>query len=284
MIEKARSMRDELLNEFYEKIPLYEKDIIEALQKVSSDTAYLKSIMASYNFDNEKDEIEFYKEIKPEFDSTIIFLFRLHSIILNCPTAHQKQIDYFDTEIIKIKKFYSNNKEFLLYFNSGSTHLDKFYFLKRDEFIWINPDEGILFDERFLTPMSSKIACLKAWIKLETILKITIQTLTPVLQNGNSNSHKENTVILKWTGKINDIVELGYFIYCSRQINNGEVSINQIFEWIQSSLHINVGNQYRTWQANLIRKNPTQGIDKMVNNYKEYIDNTLLNPRYYNNK
>ncbi|RFM34451.1 RteC domain-containing protein [Chitinophaga silvisoli] len=282
MLEKARSMRNELRNEFYEKIPFEENEIIAAIQKVSSETAHLKSVMANHNFDNENEEIEFYKDIKPEFDSTIIFLFRLLSIIINCPTSKDKQIEYYDIEITKIKKFYSNNKEFLLYNKSGGTHLDKFYFRKRDEFVWVNPDEGILYDDRFLTPMSSKMACLKAWIKLELRLKEKIEDLTPATQNGATENNKNNPVLLKWTGKINDLVELGYFIYCSHHINNGEVSINQIFEWIQSTLHMNVGNQYRTWQANLIRKNPTQGIDKMVDNYKQYIDNTLANPRYYN--
>ena len=282
MLEKARLMKEELLNEFYEKIPLDEAEVIDALQKVSYGTSLLKSIMTNYNFENENDEIEFFKDIKPEFDSTVIFLFRLHTIILNCPISRGNQIDYFDHEVAKIKKYYENNREFLIYYKSGSTHLDKSYYVKKTEFSWINHEEGILVDERFMTPMSSKIACLKAWIKLENILKEKIEALTSQLLNNKSDNSKENSKMIRWSGKINDLVELGYFIYCSGHMNNGEASINQIFEWIQSSLQINVGNQYRTWQANLIRKNPTKGIDKMLENYRQYIDNTLANPKYYN--
>ena len=111
---------------------LSEKDQIECAFKTS--TIYWENIkkqLAGYEFENIKDEINFYKNIKPKFTSHIEYFTMLYQSLLFIPSLEGDEFKkaYWEHEQKRLKRFVDKNFQFVNYYSNGQTNMDLQYFV-----------------------------------------------------------------------------------------------------------------------------------------------------------
>lgn len=90
----------------------------------------LKSFVLSYKFQNEEEEILFFKEIKPRLCFRLIYYRKVYNIEMDRPTGINKQQEYLNDLLNGINKYNSKRLDFIRYYRSGSSLLDSLYFLR----------------------------------------------------------------------------------------------------------------------------------------------------------
>lgn len=121
-------------------------------------------IVSEYNFLNDNEEIYFFKEIKPKLFSKLIYFRKIYYLELNRPVADFNRIrKYLHKEQYRIHFFSERNADFIQYYRSGKTTLDKFYFLRNRREFELNL-ECFYFerDPKFSTNFDFKVAKLLA--------------------------------------------------------------------------------------------------------------------------
>jgi hypothetical protein len=81
------------------------------------------------NFDSKRDEIEYYKTVKPLFKSQIEYYNLIYQSELLRPKERSELKEFWIKEQQRLDKFIRENPEFYIYYKSGSTTLDEEYFL-----------------------------------------------------------------------------------------------------------------------------------------------------------
>lgn len=84
----------------------------------------LRVLIQKLNFKSEEEEIQFFKEIKPQFTSKIIYYNTIFNIEMKKPNGGVRVLKkYYKNELIKLKAFFDNELEFdkyYLFLNIGS--------------------------------------------------------------------------------------------------------------------------------------------------------------------
>lgn len=94
----------------------------------------VKAEMKSYKFRDQKEEIDFYKSIKPKFTGYIEYLMLLNHGLLFIPTeSKEAMLIYWQFEVERLERFKERNKSFVAYYEIGSTHNDEKYFLPAEK-------------------------------------------------------------------------------------------------------------------------------------------------------
>jgi hypothetical protein len=81
-------------------------------------------------FDTKEDEINFFKSTRPKFSCQIQYYKKRYQAILFRPSSLTKIVPFFEYEIDKADKFFSDNAGFYQYYKSGQTFNDEVYFLR----------------------------------------------------------------------------------------------------------------------------------------------------------
>ncbi|MFV0269150.1 MAG: RteC domain-containing protein, partial [Draconibacterium sp.] len=129
-ITKLRKETDELVDKIESSESNILKKSIEASHVLADAFNQLKLFIASYEFKNEEEEINFFKEIKPKFCYRMIYYRKLYNIEMNRPAGLDKQKEYLNEELEEINKYNTKRLDFIRYYRSGASHLDSLYFLR----------------------------------------------------------------------------------------------------------------------------------------------------------
>ena len=78
----------------------------------------------------------------------------------------------------------------------------------------------------------------------------------------------------KWTGDTINLVELGYGIWLTGQVNNGDAGVAEIIQALECAFQVSVGRAYRRWQSISQRKrvSPVKYITQMRDAIKKRLD------------
>ena len=147
------------------KIDLTNQDtIVKAEKKITLINVGLKELrkfVTANPFHSKQEEIDFFKKMKPEIFSKLIYFVSIYDIESKRPKGGAKeQTIYFETEIKTFQDYYNENHVFYRYFKGGETHSDKLYFLRKNKTIspsglaFISPRSGGVFG--FHSAASSK--------------------------------------------------------------------------------------------------------------------------------
>jgi RteC protein len=119
----------------------------------------LKTMVSDCPFQNETEEIHFFKHVKPRFYCQLIYFLMIYDIEIDKPMGNREKSKYFKKELGKLKAFFEKNREFYHYFRSGSTHEDARFFVrgKQDFSFSIHP-YYFDADPRFTTSQDIKAA------------------------------------------------------------------------------------------------------------------------------
>lgn len=231
-----------------------------AVKEISSSLYILRERVRNVGFESEKDEIQFFKSIKPGLISNLTyyqFVYELESqkhVLsakkLKCLVKNRKNA---------ILNVINEDREFLNYFRNNCTYLDHHYFTRNG--IECKPCAlkiPSLIDPGFSTSHDFMVAKIMTFDLLTT--RFTEQSFTQI---SSLNVSEKSTIT--FTDRNISIIELAYALYYSGSIDNGAADIREICEQLGKAFNIEVNDFYRSFLDIKSRKgSKTKYLDKLV--------------------
>lgn len=242
-----------------DEIDLYGYDIVEnslsmvhRLQAVLND---LKTKLQTYSFPAKEDEITFFKTQKPEILGRLLFFYKIYRIETQCPNGSNDVIrSYINRELDNLTYFFNRNLDFYQYYRSHSTLYDEYYFVRGKSDLRLCTDSAQFDkDPNFSTGYDYKVAKIIANEMLRIYLNkrlVKLETNTQV----ENNLQKCLKYPFRFTGKKVFLIELGYSLVSSGDINNGNVEIKEMMNFLGTVFQVELGDYYAAYIAMKERK------------------------------
>lgn len=242
-----------------DEIDLYGYDIVEnslsmvhRLQAVLND---LKAKLQTYSFPAKEDEITFFKTQKPEILGRLLFFYKIYRIETQCPNGSNDVIrNYISKELDNLTYFFNRNLDFYQYYRSHSTLYDEYYFVRGKSDLRLCTDSAQFDkDPNFSTGYDYKVAKIIANEMLRIYLNkrlVKLETNTQV----EDNLQKCLKYPFRFTGKKVFLIELGYSLVSSGDINNGNVEIKEMMNFLGTVFQVELGDYYAAYIAMKERK------------------------------
>lgn len=234
---------------------------LKASRMLADASNRLKIFILSHTFNDEEEEIMFFKEIKPKLCYRLIYYRKVYNIEMNRPAGAEKQKEYLCEKLDDINKYNSKRLDFIRYYRSGSTHLDSLYFLRGKT----DPEQYLEtfyyeLDSNFSTNCDFKVAKILANDLLSAYLMNEIELLN---DNGISmRSFNFPATKKTWKGSKAELQEQIYSWDSAGMF--GDVPLTQLFDYIQNVFNIELdSNISRTFSDLKIRNTPTPFLDKL---------------------
>ncbi|MDP4270454.1 MAG: RteC domain-containing protein, partial [Bacteroidota bacterium] len=238
----------------------------ESICHIKSAILLLKAFIREYSFKDEAEEIHFFKKIKPEIVSKLIYHMKLFEIESRRPVmgSYEMQKDYLRGHLEKLTFFFKNHWEFYQYYRMGSTFLDEKYFIRGIEnFHLCQYSLTFYMDPDFSTGHDYMVAQILVNDRLELFLKKEIETLTIKESNPNCSPLGITNLPFQWTESKISLVELIYAIHASGAINNGHCEIRELSAFFEHAFNVRIPDIYRTFSEIKYRSAPTKFIDSL---------------------
>ena len=255
---------DEILYRFrmeFEERKRNSKDFKEEIKDcyaLCNDTLnQLRRAVVEHGFEDEDDEIRFFKEIKVEPLSFLMYYAEVSSYMANCPKNHQHDgLKYVKRQIARVDDFLVKHIEFLIYMESKDSHFDPYYFTR--EYLRNNLNMHrypYLKDEEFDTDKDYLLAKIRGWGMYVAYLKRE-QNILNNKMGGTGTIPMENQ--LKFTGTPIQRVELYSALEAAGVFNNGTATITDIARGLKPVMG---GNEYEVYKKrNELRNRKDQTI------------------------
>lgn len=254
-LEKLESNTEDILNKSEQGIKITRQSLEE-----------LRNLAISKKFKDKAMEISFFKNLKPQVYSKLIYYVKLFNIESKRPRSSSKsQTKYFNDHIDRLQTYFNDNLEFYHYYRRGATFLDEQYFLRGKADIRLFPDTFHFFtDKQFSTSHDSTVATILAYDMLIVHLKKEIDKL----ENNNGMEATIQTFRkqsnLFWTAHKTDLIELIYALHSCGAVNSGTADIKEMAIAYEQLFNIDLGNYYHTFIEIRSRKsNNTKFLDKL---------------------
>lgn len=208
----------------------------------------LRKKVIEKGFSTKNEEISFFKHIKPQIFSRLIYYVRLFNIESKRPRSSSKfQIKYLNNQINKLQVFFNDNLEFYHYYRRGATTLDEEYFIRGKSDLRL-PTESFHFfvDEQFSTCQDTTVSTIIAYDMLIVYLQQEIEKLQSNT-DPKINPMKQSSSKLFWTGSKTELIELIYALHSSGTINSGTADIKELATMFEQVFNIELGNYYHTF-------------------------------------
>lgn len=223
----------------------------------------LKSFIVKYKFQNQSEEIRFFKEIKPKFLSKLIFCITIYNIETKRPNGGDKVIKrYIANELDKLKRYFDDNLEFYKYYRTNSNYLDHKYFVRKKHDIHLSL-ETFYFetDPKFSTSHDFKVSRILA----NDLIQVYLEDAILSVERKDSSSNKTQTlpkIKLSWSDNKTDLIELIYALHSQGVFDNGKADLKEIAAYFEAVFNVDLGDYYRTYhQLRLRKNNPTKYLD-----------------------
>jgi hypothetical protein len=214
----------------------------------------LRKIISKSNFKTDTEEIHFFKEVKPQFSSKLIYYNMVYKIEMKRPNGGNRILKkYYNNELLKLKAFFDNELDFYQYYRSGSTYLDYKYFQRGKFDIKMSIDSYYFeADTVFATSHDFKVAKILA----NDLIQLYIENQLVMIDN-KDNSEKtlrKPNINLTWTSSKVALTELLYALNSEGVFNNGTTEIKDIATYLEYAFNIELGDYYRTFLELRMRK------------------------------
>ncbi|BAV04453.1 tetracycline resistance element mobilization regulatory protein RteC [Filimonas lacunae] len=245
-------------------------------QTASDKIEQINQLLFTQEFNNEAEEINFFKNILPPLYATYMRYVSFYHIETRKPIGIKKTLErYFKKELKKIEDYSTQHAELSFYLKSGNTHLDHLYFVRARSINDHSVDNFFpAINKRCCTIYSLRIALLLA---NEVIKDYLYQSLTHIKESYTIGSIFDKSTFpsvkpLTWTGSKTDLIELAYALQTDGCFNEGKAQLNQIIEYLETIFYINLGNTTRVFQDILARK---MGYTKFIDRLKNRLENRI---------
>lgn len=270
MKEKVCDILSEISMEI-DEIDLYDYDIIEIslsmVHRLQNILANLRSELQTYVFSSKEEEISFFKNQKPELLGRLLYFYKIYRIETQCPTGSNEVIKcYINKELDSLTYFFNRNLDFYQYYRSHSTVYDEYYFLRGKIDVRLCTDSAQFDkDPNFSTGYDYKVAKILANEMLRIYLNKKLQKLES--ESIEKQQQGINTKIpIRFTGKKSALIELGYALASTGDINHGNIEIKEFMTYLSSMFNIDLGGYYDAYIAMKERKDRTAYLNRLIDN------------------
>lgn len=211
----------------------------------------LKTFARNYKFQNQTEEIKFFKEIKPVFLSQYFYYKKVFAIRLfdSFKDVKSRQVNYYHV-LQRLEGYVKKNLEFYEYCMSDNTFMDTHYFTRQNK-----NHKSLERDESFSTGYDTKLAKVLA----NELLK---KHILSALQKSHAEINEGPT--LTWTESKASLIELVYALHSAKVFNQGASDIKLVASTFENLFNISLGNYYRVIQEIRIRKSgQTNFLDQL---------------------
>ena len=236
--------------------------MVHRLQTVLSDT---RTKIQTYVFPTKEDEILFFKVQKPEILGRLLFFYKIYRIETQCPNGSDEVIKgYISRELDNLTYFFNRNLDFYQYYRSHSTLYDEYYFVRGKSDLRLCTDSAQFDkDPNFSTGYDYKVAKIIA----NEMLRIYLNKRLVKLETNNQIEDNLQTYLkypFRFTGKKVFLIELGYSLVTSGDINNGNVEIKEMMKFLSSVFQVDLGDYYAAYIAMKERKDRTAYLHHLI--------------------
>lgn len=249
------------------------RDVPPTISLLENGFINLKNIVSCFTFPSKRDEIMFFKEIKPQLFSKLIFFRKIYQLELNRPISNYKTIRvYLEREHERINLFYNRNTEFIQYYRSGKANFDEYYFVRGRKDMELNL-ESFYFerDPRFSTHFDFKVARLLANDMLAAHLNYQLSKLK--YQEENDFSTEIEIPSAQWTDKKTALTEIIYGIYEEKSINSGNIEIKALATIFGRIFNVDLNDIYHIYLEIRSRKtNRTEFLNRLIKTLNKRMD------------
>ena len=213
----------------------------------------LKTTFINHQFDNKWEEIDFFRNIKPQFAAKLIYYNDIYNIETYKPFGSKKAIrKYYNAELIKLETYFAENLEFYKYYRTNNNCLDNKYFIRGKHNVRLTLDSFYFqADHRFSTSHDYKVAKILANDKIKVYLETEISKLE------NKDTPNANAPFLKtqkWTGSKVALIELIYSLHTEGVFDNGKTELKELATFFEEIFEIELGQFHRTFLEIRARK------------------------------
>lgn len=244
-------------------------DSVVAVRTIIMD---LKEFILSYQFTTPQEEIEYFKEVQPEFYSLMIYYIRAVFIESRHPVGSKEDRRLFlEKELHQILAFYEQNQDIYRYYRLEETALDQLYFLRGQGNSDVPTEDAyLLFDNRFSTEVGYKIARIKA----NELLRSFVEEKMEELETGR----KKVTYPLRWRPKKVYLAEIIYLFHAYEAFGN--LKMKTIVDAISTAFNCPIANISKMVEEMRIRKKGHfPGIMEMLSAGERKMDEDDLKAR-----
>ena len=145
-------------------IDLEETNLVNKAHKsivcLNSSLSKLRNFKLNYTFNNEEEEILFFKDIKPKIFCQLIYHVKINNIEGKRPMgSFEIQQKYLLNELEKLTIFFNGHLEFYRYYRTNSIFLDDKLFVRgREDFHFHQDNPFIYTDPEFSTSLDNLVA------------------------------------------------------------------------------------------------------------------------------
>ncbi|GAA4147173.1 MULTISPECIES: RteC domain-containing protein [Sphingobacterium] len=238
----------------------------------------IKAQVVQDGFTNEQQEIDFFKNIKPQILGKLIYYNKVFRIETTCPVSNGKiHQSYYENLLKTLKLQYKEticNEDFYRYYRAGRIDRDHTYFRLGQ----INYHDGLKsgvfeIDLSFSTYFDNKIAHI---IANELLYTYMLTKISPeenpdlILLNGEANKD------ISWTNSQNALIELIYALYASNSIAHGKIGIRKLALIFQVLFRTPLNDIHHSFHRMKTRAGSrTAFLDQLKISLEEYMDKDL---------
>lgn len=235
----------------------------------------LKTLIQKTAFKSQEEEIQFFKEVKPQFLSKFIYYNAIYKIETKKPYGGLRILKkYYNNELIKIKRHFDNNLDFYRYYRTSSNYLDYKYFIRGKFDVKLALDSYYIeTDHSFSTSHDYKVAKIIA----NDLIELYIESKILDMENKDPKEKSQLNHKLKqnWTGSKVALIELLYALHTEGVFNNGTSDLKDVAEYFEGIFNIDLGQYHRVFFEIRVRKSePTKFLNTLKEKLTKRMENT----------
>lgn len=257
-----------------EYFDIYGCDIIENSLKMMSvieiQIAKIREQVIEYKFDSEDEEIVFFKELKPQVLSRLLYFNKIYCIESKFPTGSNDAAKrYLNDQLHSLEYYFNRHLDFHQYYRSGSTIYDNYYFVRGNFDPRLCTDSARFnSDPEFSTVYDFKVAKILANEMLRIYLNRRLKMIEDPTLWGEAKRSRRN-----WTGQKNALIELGYALYASGDVDYGNSDVKEVMDSLGEAFNVDLRDYYRTYIALRSRKkDQTAYLNTLIEKLKKKMD------------
>ncbi|TXJ29000.1 MAG: hypothetical protein E6Q24_04805 [Chitinophagaceae bacterium] len=276
------TLKDDLFQELENNQNMFSFSVItqaqQSIRLCADSLDKLRDYIIQYTFKDQKEEIDFFKKIKPAIYGRLLYFYKIYDIETAQPAGLGKEQLY--KEVSRVMSFFKKHKFFYRYYRGEETYLDDKFFRRSTSAM---PIQRRLFDSyyhpNFCTSHDNIFAEIIANELLIIYLEKPAQRITSTTQPHTITPTPIPSKKLTWTDPKSALIEMAYAYKAKGSFNNGKATLKEIFEYLQWVFDIVLTNPSRDFQEILRRKSGyTIYIDGLKEDYLKYVDEIQSRP------
>ncbi|AZA54488.1 MAG: RteC domain-containing protein [Chryseobacterium sp.] len=239
----------------------------------------LRTRVLTVGFQDESEEIDFFRKIKPEVQGKLLYYNKVFRIETGRPvnfgTMYQT---YFLTQLHRLEenfKEHISNSEFYRYYRSDSRERDNSYFTRgKMDFNTGLQSHFFESDPLFSTYYDYKVSRI---IETDLLYQYLLMRTSNDLENTRVLLSDFGNESVNWTDSKNALIELIYALHATECIGNGNIGIRKVALAFQSLFNIQLGDVHHAFHRMKYRSGSRSiFLERMKSSLEQYMDKEFM--------